>query len=218
MESSTFQLAGQTLRLHPFRAAYWVEAGTLLLADLHLGKAAHFRRNGLAVPNGVSEGNWDRLLSLLVDFRPARVLFLGDLFHSEYNAEWESLADLIRQFDSVAFELSPGNHDILAEEVYTRAGLIVRPEEYREGPFLFSHHPLPVVPEDAYNLAGHVHPGVFLRGRGRQRLRLPCFYFGKRQGLLPAFGAFTGLGPVAVRNGDRVFVIADDRVIGVGQE
>ena len=73
-----------------------------------------------------------------------------------------------------------------------------------------------VIPAEKYNLAGHIHPCVRLRGAGRQRLRLPCFYFGDRQGILPAFGTFTGLGDVEVQNGDRVFVIADDRVVEVG--
>ena len=215
MPFPTFHIARQTLHLHPFRAVFWEEGKALLLADLHLGKAAHFRRNGLAVPPGVSDNNWDRLLSLLIDFRPERVLFLGDLFHSEYNAVWEELVDLIEQFHHVRFELVPGNHDILPRPLYESSKLTLHPEQLAEPPFLFTHHPLDVVPEGAYNLAGHVHPGVRLRGNGRQRLRLPCFYFGKRQGLLPAFGAFTGLGPVDVREGDRVFVIAEEEVIGI---
>jgi metallophosphoesterase superfamily enzyme len=45
----------------------------------------------------------------------------------------------------------------------------------------------------AYVLAGHLHPGVVLGGRAHDRLRLPCFHFGPRSGVLPAFGEFTGM-------------------------
>ena len=49
----------------------------------------------------------------------------------------------------------------------------------------------------------------------RQRLRLPCFYFGERSGVLPAFGAFTGLSMLRPANGDHCFVIAEDQVLAV---
>ena len=53
------------------------------------------------------------------------------------------------------------------------------------------HHPEPL--EGAYVLAGHIHPAAVLGGRAHDRLRLPCFHFGPAVGVLPAFGAFTGM-------------------------
>jgi metallophosphoesterase superfamily enzyme len=64
----------------------------------------------------------------------------------------------------------------------------------------------------AYVLAGHVHPAAVLGGRAQQRLRLPCFHFGPQVGVLPAFGAFTGMHVLPRGPGDRVFVVADDTV------
>ena len=66
-----------------------------------------------------------------------------------------------------------------------------------------------------YALAGHIHPAVRLSERGGQSLRLPCFWFGPRVGVLPSFGAFTGSAVVRPRAGDQVFVVADDQVIRV---
>ena len=60
-----------------------------------------------------------------------------------------------------------------------------------------------------------LHPGVALSGGARDHLRLPCFWFGRSVGVLPAFGAFTGLMPVRAQAGDRLFAIADDRVMEV---
>ena len=71
------------------------------------------------------------------------------------------------------------------------------------------HHPQPRA--GTHVLGGHVHPCTHV-GRGFERLRLPCFHFGARVGVLPAFGAFTGMHPIEFVPGDRVFVVADNAV------
>ena len=58
-------------------------------------------------------------------------------------------------------------------------------------------------------LAGHLHPCVSLAGRGFDHLRLPCFWLGDDVGVLPAFGAFTGMQAIAPGATDRVFAVAD---------
>jgi metallophosphoesterase superfamily enzyme len=60
-----------------------------------------------------------------------------------------------------------------------------------------------------------VHPCVRLTGAARNGARLPCFYFGARHGILPAFGAFTGNAEVPVRRGDRVYVVTTAAVVPV---
>lgn len=204
---------GEQFLLHPFRAMYWKRNKSLLISDLHLGKVAHFRKAGIPVPGAVSDHNWDRLLSLLIDFQPERVIFLGDLFHSDLNTEWVDFCKMTEQFANVKFELVPGNHDILHTKHYTEARLYLQDFELFIEPFIFSHHPLHHIPENYYNFCGHLHPSVRLKGPGRQGLKLPCFYFTENQGILPAFGAFTGTAEMQPRNGDQVFVIAEDRVL-----
>jgi metallophosphoesterase superfamily enzyme len=61
-------------------------------------------------------------------------------------------------------------------------------------------------------MAGHWHPAVLLKGRGRQRLRVPCFWFGKQNALLPAAGAFTGGHVIEPEPGDRVYAWTRDAV------
>lgn len=192
---------------------YWQEAHALILADLHLGKATHFRKAGIAAPKAVEDTNFDHLISLLLAFSPKRVLLLGDLFHSDYNTVWEEWEELLEQFAHIQFELVPGNHDVLPPALYQQSALHIRPLKYQEGPFSFTHEPLEQPRNEYYNLCGHIHPGVRLEGFGRQSLRLPCFYFGPRQGILPAFGSFTGLATLAVKREDQVFGIADSEVI-----
>jgi metallophosphoesterase superfamily enzyme len=80
-----------------------------------------------------------------------------------------------------------------------------------EDPFILRHHPERSM--SGYTLAGHVHPAVTMRGSGRQKERLPCFFLGEHVALLPAFGSFTGAFTVKPGPRDRVYVVADGEVL-----
>ena len=142
---------------------------------------------------------------------------MGDLFHSDHNHVWQSFCEFTAAFPHIRFELVPGNHDVLPPLCYEEARLLYHPEIIEEGPFSFSHHPLKK--EDRlpgrYNLCGHVHPCVKLLDRSGRGMKLPSFYFGEHEGILPAFGEFTGCAEVKVRPGDRVFVLAENEVMAV---
>jgi DNA ligase-associated metallophosphoesterase len=200
------------------KALHWPSEKILLIADLHLGKVNHYRKAGYPVPTKANDENTSLLIDLLNRYKPARMIFLGDLFHSHYNEEWEVLGQVIRHFSGTSFELVMGNHDIMSTLQYDRHGVKVHPEMLQIGNLLLTHEPMEVSPPDAYNLSGHIHPGARLFGKGRQALLLPCFYFGRKRGILPAFGSFTGLYPVRVAKGDNVFVIAEGEVIEVANE
>lgn len=210
------EMAGERFTLLPQRACWLPTHNTLVVADFHLGKVNHFRKAGIPVPPAASDRNTEALIHLLQQWKPARCIFLGDLFHSHYNEEWEVMGQLTDHFTNCCFELVPGNHDILSRVQYERHRITVHPEMLGLGNLLLTHHPLEQ-PAGRYNLAGHVHPGITLRGKGRQSLTLPCFYFGKSGGLLPAFGAFTGLARIRPEPESRVFVVVDGRIMDVSQ-
>lgn len=220
------QLAGETMHLLGERAMLWEARQTLIISDLHLGKANHFRKAGIPVPNDVSRQNLSTLTKLLYRTKPKRVILLGDLFHSDHNRDWDAFVRWRKQFDETELVLVMGNHDILPDYLYEEVDMTIYRETMEEGPFLFSHHPKELQSSDdlessddsvsgLYRLSGHIHPGIRLVGKGLQSLRLPCFYFGERQGLLPAFGAFTGFHRIKPQNGDRVYAIAEGKVVGV---
>lgn len=199
--------------LHPLKAVYWVEEKALLVADFHLGKASHFRKNGIAVPQQVAYSNYAKFNHLLKAFPMERVIFLGDLFHSDHNEDWEKFGALIKGYGQYHFSLISGNHDIMARREYEKFNIHVFDEPYAIGPLLLSHHPMEGVPDACYNLAGHVHPSIRLRGKARQSVRLPCFYFSDQNGLLPAFGKFTGTAVIRPKKTDRVFAPVSDREV-----
>jgi len=204
------------LTLLPQKAVFFDKYAILLIADLHMGKVNHFRRSGIPVPTAINTQNLEILIDLIQKLKPKRVVFLGDLFHSHYNDEWEALGQVVRHFKSSKFELVRGNHDIMSALQYERCQLVVH-EHLEVGSFLLTHEPMSEIPPGKYNICGHIHPGVRLRGMGRQSLTLPCFYFGQHEAILPAFGSFTGYVRIPVKKKDKVFIIADQKVIEMDQ-
>lgn len=210
-----FQLHEQQLRLYPEKAIYWQEQDSLLLSDLHLGKAAHFRKAGMAVPAGIHQNDLQRLDFLLQQTAAARVYFLGDLFHSELNTEWWTFAEWLGKYPEKEFILIKGNHDILPDAAYNSSSLKIVASELTISSFILTHEPLSVKNRKTglYNICGHIHPAVKLRGPAFQQLTLPCFYFGLHYAILPAFGKFTGFHQIKPKKEDTVFAIAEERVL-----
>jgi len=206
----------------PERAIWWEEERTLIVSDLHLGKAAHFRRHGIAVPNAVNADTLSRLESLVAQWTPQRLLVLGDLFHSDENAEWGEfrtwLMRIRAEFGLQTFHLVEGNHDILPESAFN--GLdIQRSATWKQGEFIFAHDPkdLGELSAGKVGVAGHLHPAVSMRGKGRQSLKLPCWWFdAKRQVLIvPTFGTFTGSVAVKPKKEDACWVTTGTAVLPV---
>lgn len=203
------KILGQTLCLSPEKAIFWTEKEILIIADLHLGKAGHFRKSGIPVSDLVHNKDIFILEKLITHWNPKEVIFLGDLFHSDYNQGWEVFRRWIQSKAPLSFTLVLGNHDILDARDYHISNLKVI-ERLNLEPFTFTH-----IPEETegYNLAGHIHPAIKLLGKGRQSLRVPCFYFGTKNAILPAFGQFTGTGLIKVTKKDSVYGIAENQVI-----
>lgn len=203
----------EKLNLLPQKAIWIQQRSMLVLADLHLGKINHFRMSGIPVPAKANDKNTETLIMLITKTKADRVVFLGDLFHSHYNEEWEVVGQVRKHFTSCSFELVVGNHDILSRLQYDRHRIFIHPEKLEEGRMILTHEPMETVPEGKGNLYGHIHPGVRLLGSGRQSLMLPCFSFGQPYAVLPAFGSFTGLAKINPKKEDRIFIIAENKVI-----
>jgi DNA ligase-associated metallophosphoesterase len=209
-------VAGEKLVLLAEKAVFWPAMKALFVADFHLGKAASFRRAGIALPSGTTAENVERLGRALDRTRAAKIVFLGDFLHSkegrtastlERFGEWRSARR------GVELTMVRGNHDKKAGDPPEAWGVRCIEAGEALGPFILNHEP--GASRGGYALAGHIHPAVRLSASGEQSLRLPCFWFGSRYGVLPAFGAFTGNAEVLPRKGDQVFVIAEEEVLQV---
>ena len=209
-------VAGERLVLLPQRAVWWPASRALFVADFHLGKAASFRRAGIPMPEGTTAENLERLDLALAGRDVEHLVILGDFLHSR-EARAERTLDRFAAWRTARAGLSitlvRGNHDDRAGDPPPAWNLRCVDPGVALGPFALVHEPAPVA--GGYALAGHLHPAVRLSGRGEPSLRLPCYWFGKRVGVLPSFGAFTGSALVRPRAGDQVFVVAGDEVVPV---
>ncbi|MEM7550471.1 MAG: ligase-associated DNA damage response endonuclease PdeM [Bacteroidota bacterium] len=215
MNVQTIKIRGELLELNSDKTIFWRKREVLFISDLHFGKATHFRKAGIQLPSQAIQKQMDQLAKTLESYNPKSVYFLGDLFHSRHNSEWELFCDLLNEFPDIDFNLIAGNHDILSYWDYDRANLKVYKETLNITPFLLSHHPIENYDGEDYLICGHVHPGVRMKGKGLQSIKLPCFYFHENHSIMPAYGQLTGLYMLRPKKNDQVYVIANDKVLRV---
>ena len=214
MGSIAFDYKGLKLTLLPEKAVWIDSLSVLLIADLHFGKASHFRKSGIPIPEKVHDQDYIQLKSLISRYSPEHVYFLGDLFHSSWNEQWENLLLFLGQFPNSTFHLVVGNHDILAKEKYQDPRLQVHPNQIVLGSLLLSHEPT-APPAGLLTICGHIHPGILLKGRAKQRVRIPCFHYSENVLILPSFGNFTGLSLIKGQKNDFIWGITEDKLIPI---
>jgi len=210
------EVGGARLQLLAERAAFMADAGTLLVADVHVGKDASFRGLGVPVPTGATESTLDRLSRAVRATQARRLIVLGDFWHSPRSRSPEVLAALAswrERHAALEITLLRGNHDTRAGDPPAGLDIHACDGPLALGTYRLVHEPEPH--DEGYVLAGHVHPFVVVGARGFDRLRLPCFHFGARVGVLPAFGDFTGGHVLPREAGDRIFAVADGSVHAV---
>jgi DNA ligase-associated metallophosphoesterase len=200
------------------RCIFWEEEKTLILSDLHFGKTGHFRKAGVAVPQNIYKEDLQRLVMSIQHFNPAQLIIVGDLFHSHENKELDWFKRWRADLSSVNIQLVKGNHDILHNQWYEEAGMIVHDEELVINDFSFRHDPIsePVAHNSQpFSFTGHIHPGISIHGLAKQSLHFPCFYFTNEHCVLPAFSRFTGTHSIEPKKGDAVFAIVKDSVMSI---
>lgn len=205
MKELRLRIAGEPFVLDHQRVLWWPRQRSLLLCDVHFGKGSVLRRAGMALPSGQTSADLARLDALIERYRPEQLLVLGDLVHGDAPADapWIGLVrDWRARHADMAAILIAGNHDRHFDA--SALGFDIIEDELALGTFVLRHTPCAI--EGRYVLAGHVHPGVMVRD-GWRRHRLPAFRFGEAVGLLPAFGALTGLHEQPPQPGERIVAV-----------
>lgn len=154
------------------RAAYLRAAETLVVADVHVGRAA---ASAVDFPLGERPDLRSRLRESIDVYDPEEVVFAGDVLH-RFDAvpatARETLDSLVACCRAAGARpvLVRGNHDAMLDAV---EGIPVR-DTYRVGDALVCHgHERPDAAADRY-VVGHDHPAVEIEGRKR-----PCFLYGE---------------------------------------
>ncbi len=185
---SRIKINGEMLVPHPMGALFWPARETLIVADLHFEKGSSFARKGVMLPPYDTRTTLKRLEALCREYRPARVISLGDAFHdggAEARMDGEDadrLAGLVAAHDWLWIL---GNHDPAPPKRF--AGCVER--SVRLGGLFLTHEPGPSCQPG--ELAGHLHPCARVR-TGSKTLRRRCFVGDGRRLVLPAFGAYAG--------------------------
>ncbi len=214
--SRPITLAGARAVLLPDRAVWLPDDDAVLVADVHWGKAATFRALQVPVPPGTTRDDLQRLDAVLSVTNASRLVVLGDLVHARAGLSGRTLEALVAwraRHAHRSITLVLGNHDARAGRLPAALDVTTVDEGWPFGPFVLAHHPRD--DDRGYVLHGHVHPAVRLAGRGRDRIVLPCFAFGPRRGVLPAFGGFTGVGVLEDEGFDAIHPIADGEVLAL---
>jgi len=217
--SSTFFLRGEQMVLMPQRALWWPGRETLVVADVHLGKSETYRALGVPIPAGIGEESLARLAALTAVTGARRLVILGDLVHSAaaLSAPVRSAVAAVRSDLPERVVLVRGNHEAAIERLPAEWAVEEVDAPLDAEPFALLHHPAGV--RGRYALAGHLHPTFAVAAIGSTGagggLRCPCFHFGPRIGVLPAFSAFTRGVPMLIEQGDSVFVIAEGEIIAI---
>lgn len=195
------------------RALYWQREDALILSDIHIGKTAHFRKHGIPMPDVVLQKDLERLKQLILHFDAKTLLIVGDLFHAERNSNMATFKSWLTQFPDLKLVLIKGNHDKQSKRLMNDLNIEAVKQLDLE-PFVFLHDPLENN-EKLFTVSGHTHPGVLIKGKGRQRIKLPCYQITENQLILPAFSLFTGLNTRDIPDGVVQFAFTDSSIFKI---
>lgn len=212
------------LALLPDCAAFWIARGAIVVADVHLGKAASFRAAGVPVPETVAH-DLSRLTTLLEAHHARELIVLGDLIHDRHAAKVEDAFRSWREHHaSVYVRVVVGNHDKRATGLLGALGVELVSEGTVLDDICLLHNPdaratrTSPASSESPALAGHLHPAIRLhRGPGGclGSERAPCFWLRAGTLVFPAFGSFTGGHAIRPAPGDRVWAVGEGRIVEV---
>ncbi len=218
LSSLAVSIEGLDFQLLAKRGLYWPEQKTLFIADTHFGKEATFRSQGIAVPQGSTDGTLATIAQMISECHASRLVLLGDMFHARSSMSKEireSLDAFFLAHQQLRFTLVLGNHD-RGIPAFTQ----VWPIEILDsgapiGSVSVSHLPQEPSLSTKLLLCGHLHPAYRFTSKMDSVGKLPCFWLSNRQFVLPAIGEFTGTQVIHPSKLDQTWVIADDQILRV---
>jgi DNA ligase-associated metallophosphoesterase len=203
----------QTCHFLVQRAVYWEEQKTLIIADIHLGKATTFRKAGIFIPEGSMESDLENLFSLIIEWKPSRCIVVGDLIHAMAGLTEQVQIRFAEWLQKVPceFHLVIGNHDKgLLKNFPEYWSFQVHLDSFLLEPFYFCH--IPMLKDSWFVWSGHIHPKIELKNR-HDRVVLRCFQIFPKLGILPAFSELVGGTFVKRGYNCEIFAIAETSII-----
>lgn len=210
--TKNISILNQNFTLTNQRALFWEKEKALIFSDLHIGKTAHFRKNGIALANHIMKNDLERLSILIEYFRPEKFIIVGDLLHAGNNSDVDEFCNWQQQYPDIKFCLVEGNHDRISKTLEKKLCLDSRSTSLEIDDIAFVHDYDRANPK--FQITGHIHPG-FVINSAVKRIKLPCFAQTSKQLLLPAFSEFTGLDTKNIPKKGMFFVFTDSDIYEV---
>jgi len=146
------------------------ETRMLIISDLHVGWEMALSSKGIHVPSQMPK-LLARLLNLLSEYKPDRLLILGDVKHTIATAEigeWHDIPDLFNELKTKVREILVirGNHDGNLEPLLPDSVDLLPATGFAFGETGFFHGhqwPTPSILQCRSLVMGHVHPVVAFR-------------------------------------------------------
>ncbi|WP_027379337.1 ligase-associated DNA damage response endonuclease PdeM [Chryseobacterium daeguense] len=203
------KIKNETFTLTNQRAVFWKREKALILSDLHIGKTAHFRKNGIALANHIMKSDLERLSVLIEYFQPEKFLVVGDLLHAGDNSDVDEFCTWRNQYPDLQFHLIEGNHDKISKTLESKLCLNFKEDILEIDDFILIHDFKKSL--EKFQITGHIHPG-FVINSSVKNIKLPCFVLTENQLLLPAFSEFTGLDTKNLPKKGRFYVFTDSEI------
>jgi uncharacterized protein len=188
------------------RRALWLSAlRVLVVADVHWGYVATHRVRGHLLPDWGDGEIAGRLRSLLRDYEPAEMVWLGDSLHGPPGRE--AAERFMADASATPISVLAGNHDARWRRASGRS--------LSRGGF-FLHHgdrALPTPPGQV-EIIGHLHPAVAWHDGAGGSLRLPALVDSPGRLILPAFSPWSAGTPwnASLRPGESLWGVSARRI------
>lgn len=216
-DSITIKILQEQFLLLADRALYWPSEKALIIADLHLGKAQTFQKEGIAVPLGVMEEDLQRLSHMVTTHKVNQLIVLGDFTHHPSGLTSQvgsTLTAWLSHHSNVHVRVILGNHDRASRRLLSRFNLDVVENIVQLGPLSMAHdHTEHNHKEHAFILCGHTHPVIKVPQSTAGNV--PVFAVYKHYAILPAFSLFTGGYRIKVEHTKQVYALAEKQIVQV---
>tara|TARA_Y100001933_G_scaffold27390_1_gene22986 strand:+ start:32 stop:691 length:660 start_codon:yes stop_codon:yes gene_type:complete len=210
--SIDFSWNGTKIELHASQVIFIPLTRELLISDIHIGKAEYFQLNGIPLTNNEDENNINRIYKLINQFKPTKLVILGDLFHSRFSLNKNLIYKVEKLFKTYKnkIELIEGNHDKgchLKDIPYLK--------EKKSLNLIFTHEPIKKKNKNQLNICGHYHPKLILKNN-QDKLSFKCFAFDSFNNnlYLPSFGDLTG-GFLCKKHFKKWAIISENNIVEI---
>ena len=207
-----FSWNGTKLELYANQVLFIPLTRELLISDIHIGKAEYFQLNGIPLTNNEDENNLSRIYKLINQFKPRKLVILGDLFHSRYSLNKNLIYKVEKLFKTFKnkIELIEGNHDKgchLNDISYLK--------QKKSLNLIFTHEPIDKKDEYTLNICGHYHPKLMLKNN-QDKLCFKCFAYDSFNNnlYLPSFGDLTG-GFLCKKHFKKWAIISENNIVEI---